>query len=165
MQIATIQECSSQAERKLSHLSLFTLLFALFFWVWAVINTFRVSERGFIDTGVFSFFSVILSSAYVYHITTSDQTSKLGSCVARTLVKLSHAFVVSTYILGIIVGFTFSFLYVFYCSIFVVIWTVIMIVTSHLMKSSIIAISSNDNEEIENGTAPELELPEAHDVL
>jgi hypothetical protein len=33
------------------------------------------------------------------------------------------------------------------------------------MKSSIIAISSNDNEEIENGTAPELELPEAHDVL
>ena len=48
--------------RHLRHFFIFLLLFSAVFWVWAFLNTFRYD---YVDGGVVSFATVMLSSAYV----------------------------------------------------------------------------------------------------
>ncbi|CAB9496955.1 expressed unknown protein [Seminavis robusta] len=107
--------------QKLQQFFVATLLFALFFWCWALKNTI---EKDF-DLGVVSFATVVVSSGYMLCIIMGNGwNSTTPSKLCKTLTICSHVFVAVNYFLGTCIAFGVlsRFGFGFYCLIFTFLW-------------------------------------------
>jgi hypothetical protein len=125
-----------------------TFFFALFFWCWALKNT---VGGDFMDLGVISFGTVVVSSSYMLGVTASYG---FGSTASNKLVRIAttctHLFVAVNYLLGTYVGYVMLSRPGFgiYCIVFTLLWLGIAFFGHSLMKSAALGASSSANEHL-----------------
>jgi hypothetical protein len=114
---------SMQPARRLAQWSIFTFVFALCFWVWAIVNT-ATKGQG-VDLGIISFFTVMISSGYMYHVSTRGEASrKLEDGSVRIAIMITYGLVVLNYMVGTAFGiYLGTAVFTIYCAIFVLLWT------------------------------------------
>lgn len=104
--------------RNLARFSLFVLLFSLFFWFWALINT---VDDGTPDGGVVCFLGSTISSTYMLAI--GNAKTMPTSKTSRLLATSSLVFVALIYVLGAYIHFSESkAIRGIYCASFFVLW-------------------------------------------
>lgn len=124
---------NSNADWYITHLrraNVFLLLFASIFWVWAMINT---ATQDYVDLGVVSFLTVIVTSAYMLWIIKGDgdeqralySTDRCRTC-SLYLPSVSHVVVAVHY--GVGASMTEHEWGKMYCTIFTGLWFGIFIV-------------------------------------
>jgi len=114
--------------------SLLLLLFASFFWAWALKNTVEMDAPN-ADLGVLSFLTVMLTSTYMLGVESSPRSSVSG--LTAGLATASHVFVALNYALGCYLGFAVLDRPGFgaYCGIFTVLWFGIAITSQRLLSA------------------------------
>ena len=144
--------------RRLRHFFIFLLLFSAVFWVWAFLNTFRYD---YVDGGVVSFSTVMLSSTYVLCVIHHGGRSQ---CKRRTMLILpisSSLLVTLNYALGS--ALTEHLWGRVYCGIFTALWFIFALVQFVLIRHVFRVADTasmprrNDDEAIEQDDASEAE--------
>jgi hypothetical protein len=109
---------------------------SLFFWGWALKNTIGMTE-GMWDLGLFSFFTVALSSSYLMALT--NRGLMPSSWLTKALVTCSIVLVALNYAVGAYIGFNVLEKQGFgiYCVIFTFLWAGTACFGSTLMGKSI----------------------------
>jgi len=126
-----------QPARQLAQWSIFVFVFALFFWVWAIVNT---ATKGMgMDLGVISFLTVMVSNGYMYHATCHGQAStRLGNDTTRITIMLTYGLVILNYILGLVIGIHLGMTkFSVYCGVFVFLWASLAYRTSDLIGKAV----------------------------
>ena len=118
----------SEVESKLYRFHLFIPLFALIFWVWAIVNTITK----FVDLGILSFALVILSSIYTLFqlrigLNEESQQRLLLYFPTATHLTLSLNYLLGAFLMKHHWGKV-------YCGIFTFLWIVVAIVHFYLMQ-------------------------------
>ncbi|VEU33537.1 unnamed protein product [Pseudo-nitzschia multistriata] len=142
-------------ETKRQQLRLFAVLtsaVALFFWVWAILNTIR---NGF-DLGIVSFLTVMITGTYLFFLAHTRSVNLRGSYILISVVA-SHTFVALNYMIGVVFALVFMSParkgYAIYCAVFTVLWAASAGLGGWLLKqyrSSEEAPAGNDSVPIEH---------------
>ena len=123
------------------------LLFASFFWLWAVKNTVGM-ETGQFDLGILSFATVMLTSSYLLGLANHHKLP--SSMLTKILVLSSQIFVALNYAIGCYLGFAaldrpgFG----LYCGIFTILWSGIGITSAKILKGDERNPSSAEDEQL-----------------
>jgi hypothetical protein len=139
------------AEDHIKRLKIFALLcvsVSLFFWSWAVLNTYNMS--GGFDFGVMSFFLSGASSVYLLRMSRNGVNGfEPPTFICRVLVFLSHFTVAMNYALGGYLALSLETIYAkfaYYCIIFMVLWLFCAVVGWNLVTN----VMDINAEELDN---------------
>jgi hypothetical protein len=114
------------------------LVFATFFWVWALKNTIGMDPPNF-DYGLVSFVTVMLSSSHLIAVANNIKGAASPGKLTRFLVVASCALVASNYMLGTYIGYSIIGRpgFALYCLMFVFLWLGLAGLGSHIMSSGV----------------------------
>lgn len=101
-----------------------TATLSLFFWIWAIHNTWHMKKG--VDLGIYSFPTTLVSSHWLLWKTRHESNIFLATITLRVLVTASHGFVTCNYLLGLLysltVGSNIYYGFGLYCLIFAMLW-------------------------------------------
>jgi len=140
--------------RRLEEFSKVCLAVSIFFWCWAVFNTYKMNGSSF-DGGVISFFLSGSSSLYLYRNTKRGPVRfSSPGVVGRGLILASHLSVALNYALGAFLAFALGtniyFKFATYCIIFFLGWLYTAIYGWGLVTNTLDINAIEDEVEVED---------------
>ncbi len=143
--------------QRLAKFSKVCLSVSLFFWCWAMLNTYKMNGTNF-DLGVISFFLSGSSSFYLY-LKTKEGLTKFRSPgnVGRGIILVSHLTVALNYALGAFLAFTLGdkiyYRFAIYCILFFFGWTYTAFIGWQLVTNTLhIGKFEDDADNIDNSS-------------
>jgi len=112
---------------------------SIIFWIWAMENTRKMKDDGGKDLGIYSFASTFGTSSYILYRTRYGTYHIATFWFTRIIFTLSHLIVTANYGLGLLyaltIGRTIYPIFATYCTIFMILWTIIACQGYSLMKT------------------------------